>query len=163
MTTTCAPPSVHPGGCPSARAREYAVIEPDVPPRRRGLSGLCSPAIVSIRRSAGLIPEEPLDATWHHYLDTAANLTRTTGHTVESLAKTFVKHGEVAADRVERAVDGVMAGSGHAGRVVAERIRAEAGRVVGARARGQASGPHGPADAAPSDAAPGSSKEPRRE
>lgn len=71
----------------------------------------------------------PLDA-WQRYLDLASGLGGVTRKGAESVVRTLVKQGEIAADRAERAVDELLQRSEGNRKVVAALVRTETERAV---------------------------------
>lgn len=67
---------------------------------------------------------------WQRYVDMAGDVTRELSQRAESMVKVLVQQGETAADRAERAVDDLLAGSEANRKAVSRLVAAETERVV---------------------------------
>jgi len=74
--------------------------------------------------------EAHVNSTWQRYLDMASGLTQVTQRKAESVVKTLVRQGEVAADRAERVVDELLTRSDANRKAIASLVKTETQRAV---------------------------------
>ena len=72
-----------------------------------------------------------MNKAWQRYLEAAGGLTDMTQQRAESLVKTLVKQGELAAERAERAVDDLLSRSEQNRKAISALVRNETERTVG--------------------------------